>query len=85
MIRGAANFLDAAREIERSGRKVVVPAFQYFAAATQGIGPADMRARTFRIGLGNKERLREEGLNLPSALQRDWVRQGRRVRFRQTQ
>ena len=48
-----------------------MPAFQYFAAATQGVGPADMRARTFRIGLGNKERLREEGLNLPGTLQRD--------------
>ena len=51
-----------------------MPAVEDFAAAPQGVDAADVRARPLGERLGDVERLREERLQLPRAIDQDNIR-----------
>ncbi len=50
-----------------------MPAVEDFVAAPQGVGAADMGARAFGEWFGHVERLGEERLQLPRAIDKDRI------------
>jgi hypothetical protein len=62
-----ADLLDAAGEVERALRDMVVSAFQDVAAGAQGLRYTHVGAWALRVAFGNKERLGEVILKLARA------------------